>query len=864
MEEKVCLTYTRSMHRTRPRIAYLSLDLGNTFNESLFHALAEASLKQNWDLTVLHGGQLNSTHFHEAGRNFLYHLFQPSLFDGILYSDIFSFLNDAQTREFLQRFQGLPQVSLGRQIPGIPSLLIDNSSGMTQLAQHLYEQGAKSFTCLTGPATNKDSQQRLMALQDSLEKHPGTTLTVLEGDYSFLSGVQAVSNQLEKKASLGEAWVCLNDNMAMGALSELQRRGLKIPQDLFLTGFDDTEESRYLIPSLTTIKFPIDALAQEGISALAQLIAGKSPTLVTKLSSQVIYRESSSLYPPTLPPTRVTDDHQSRQQLTTKILDRHLLFNSLEIGEELVTGLSLPQIGSVLAKNLALYGMTSFDLVLFTSDQAYSQRVVSYRDPCQNDNPIVSFETQELFPPGTQTSATPQVWFVDALHKQNQAYGYAVYQGRGQTGLVLKSLRHQLSSSLFISRLLDQLQEAKTNLELKVLARTEELERSHRQLADEIEERRVVEVELLRKQNVEALGLLGAGLAHDYNNLLTTLYGQIELLSSEITSTEGKSLLDLIQQALERARGLTHQLLTFSRGGSPVLNPTLLPEFIRTTAEFLLRSSSCRASYDFQSDLWPVNADGEQLAQVLQNLILNAVQSMKRGGELILSARNVELPQGSGALTPGSYVEVDVKDTGPGIRPEQREQIFEPYFTTKQDGHGLGLITCRNILLRHGGWLDLDVYQPGQGALFRFWLPKASTKPEPLLQQSKTETSPKAKILVLDDEEGIRKILKELLSRLGHQADTFADGESAWKAYQATQERPYDAVILDLTLPGGWNGETVFLKLQELNPNLKAAASTGYFEEGDWDKLKELGFKCLLRKPYSRKTLEALLDELLS
>ncbi|NNM53205.1 MAG: substrate-binding domain-containing protein [Spirochaetales bacterium] len=852
------------MRRTRPHIAYLSLDLGNTFNESLFHALAEAVLKQGWDLTVLHGGQLKSTHFHEAGRNFLYQIFDFSNFDGIIYSDIFGFLEDSQAQEFLERFRGRPQVSLGRQIEGIPSFLIDNSSGMTHLARYLADQGAKNFTCVAGPPTNRDSQQRLKALKAALDTIPGSHLTVLEGDYSFLSGVQAVTTQLEQNHPLGDAWVCLNDNMAMGALSELQKRGLKVPQDLLLTGFDDTEESRYLIPSLTTVKFPLEALAREGTSALAQLLAGARPPLVTHLTSAVVFRESSSLYPPTLPPIKVEEDYRSRQQLTAKILDRHQLFNSLEIGEQLVTGLTLPQIGAVLARNLALYGMTYFDLVLFTPDPAISQRVIGFRETPALPLPVVSFATKELFPPGETFSLPPQVWLVDALHKQNEAYGYMVFQGRGQTGLVLKSLRHQLSSSLYLSRLLDQVHEANATLEQKVQERTQELERSHRQLADEIEERRLMELELLRKQNTEALGLLAAGLAHDFNNLLTSLYGHVDMLSAEVGSTVGAERLVLIRHALEHARGLAQQLLTFSRGGAPVLNPTLLPQFIKTTADFLLRSTSCRAVYSFQEGLWPVNADGEQLAQVLQNLILNAIQSMERGGQVTLSAKNIELSTPQGALAPGAYVEVCVQDTGPGIRTEHRSQIFEPYFTTKTDGNGLGLITCRNILLRHGGWLDIDTYQPGQGAAFRFWLPRASRAPESQLSPPTTHTVRPARLLVVDDEEGIRKMLKELLGRLGHQADTVADGKSALEIYQAAHDQPYEAVILDLTLPGGWSGEEVFKKLREINPELRAAASTGYYEEGDWEKLKALGFKGLLRKPYTRKTLEALLEELLA
>ncbi len=852
------------MNRTRPHIAYLSLDLGNTFNESLFHALVEAVLKQGWDLTVLHGGQLKSTHFHEAGRNFLYQLFDFSNFDGFVYSDIFGFLDEAQAQEFLERFRGLPQVSLGREIEGIPSFLIDNSSGMAQLARYLGDQGAKNFTCLTGPPTNRDSQQRLLALKAALDTIPGTNLTVLEGDYSFLSGVQAITTRLEQKHPLGDAWVCLNDNMAMGALSELQKRGLRVPQDLLLTGFDDTEESRYLIPSLTTVQFPLEELALKGTRALAQLLAGEKPPLVTPLTSAVVFRESSSLYPPTLPPVKLEEDYRSRQQLTAKILDRHQLFNSLEIGEQLVTGLTLPQIGAVLARNLALYGMTYFDLVLFTPDPTVSQRVIGFRESPAQPLPVVSFATKELFPPGEKLSQNPQVWLVDALHKQNEAYGYVVFQGRGQTGLVLKSLRHQLSSSLYLSRLLDQVREANTTLEQKVQERTQELERSHRQLADEIEERRLVELELLRKQNTEALGLLAAGLAHDFNNLLTSLYGHIDMLSSELGPEMGTERLVLIRHALEQARGLAQQLLTFSRGGAPVLNPTLLPQFIKTTADFLLRSTSCRATYSFQEDLWPVNADGEQLAQVLQNLILNAVQSMERGGQVTLSAKNVELFTAQGALAPGSYVEVCVQDTGPGIRPDQRAQIFEPYFTTKSEGNGLGLITCRNILLRHGGWLDIDTYQPGQGAAFRFWLPRAMSPPELKTPPSTTHAVGPARLLIVDDEEGIRKMLKELLGRLGHQADTVADGKSALEIYQAAHDQPYKAVILDLTLPGGWSGEEVFKKLREVNPEIRVAASTGYYEEGDWEKLKILGFKGLLRKPYTRKTLEALLEELLA
>ncbi len=367
-----------------------------------------------------------------------------------------------------------------------------------------------------------------------------------------------------------------------------------------------------------------------------------------------------------------------------------------------------------------------------------------------------------------------------------------------------------------------------------------------------------------RAARLESLGILAGGIAHDFNNILTGITGNLSLARSEVQlDTEHLGpLLASAEAAAQRAGRLTGQLLTFARGGVPARRSVAIAELVREAADFALRGSNVRCQYDLPDDLWPVHADPIQLGQVVQNLVINADQAMPDGGLVSIEARNVAAAERVGSVSLAAHVILRIRDQGPGIDESIRERIFEPYFTTKETGSGLGLATVYAIVGQHEGHLEVESF-PGQGTTFAITLPVAGTAPTEATATDRPLPRGRGRILVMDDEPAVLQLLTKALEKLGYEAQVTASGQDAVQACRVAREeqRPFAAAILDLTVPGGMGGVQALAALRRLAPDLPAVVSSGYSRDPILADYRRHGFQGMLPKPYSIRDLARVLAD---
>jgi PAS domain S-box-containing protein len=395
----------------------------------------------------------------------------------------------------------------------------------------------------------------------------------------------------------------------------------------------------------------------------------------------------------------------------------------------------------------------------------------------------------------------------------------------------------------------------------------------------DITERKRMERELARSRKLESIGVLAGGIAHDFNNLLAAIMGNLAVASRRCRCGDRTAQrLGRAEEACRRARQLTRQLLTFSRGGEPMRALCSLKNLVHRSASFLLREERVEARFDMAEDLWPVSVDRGQIGQVLQNLLLNACQATGDDGEIEISARNARIEEGKGTvLEPGPYVEVSVTDSGAGIPTANLEKIFDPYFSTKQEGTGLGLATSYSIVRRHGGCMTVDSH-PGHGTRMSFFLPARPDAELSDLGSSKGESSSpglagasprlggNGRILVMDDDADVREVVTLLLDELGYRASVAADGREAIDAYvQALRKgERFDAAIMDLTVPGGMGGREAAKKLKEIDPEARLVVASGYSDDDVMSTYERYGFCGVIVKPFDLVELGEVVDEVVA
>ena len=379
-------------------------------------------------------------------------------------------------------------------------------------------------------------------------------------------------------------------------------------------------------------------------------------------------------------------------------------------------------------------------------------------------------------------------------------------------------------------------------------------------LADITEHQRA-EAAMVTVQKLESLGTMAGGIAHDFNNMLTGILGNLSLVKEDPGT--GGEMLELLQEAEEAcvaAKGLARQLLTFASGGNPIVEPHDLGQLLRQAAAFAVRGSGARCEFQIATGPLFTRIDKDQISQVAQNLVINAVQAMPIGGTILVEAAPVVV--GLGELPPlsaGPYVRVAIADQGTGIPPDYLSRVFDPYFSTKGKGRGLGLATSHSIIKKHGGHIGVRS-RPGMGTTMVFHLPvcdpgdSSAGQAEQLIRAS-------GRILVMDDDKVVARVLGRMLERLGCTVVIVSGGQQALDAWVAARKNdtPFAAAIMDVTIPGGMGGKQAVRQLRELDSKALCIVSSGYANDPILSEWWQHGFVGVLPKPYRLEDVSAVL-----
>ena len=388
--------------------------------------------------------------------------------------------------------------------------------------------------------------------------------------------------------------------------------------------------------------------------------------------------------------------------------------------------------------------------------------------------------------------------------------------------------------------------------------RTAELTKTNEKLRKEIADREQMEEELLKAQKLESVSILAGGIAHDFNNLLSSILGNIGLAMLDIDPGH-QAFKQLVgaEKASLRAQDLTRQLLTFSKGGAPVKKLTNIGELVKESASFALRGSRVNYEISIDADLKLVEVDEGQMSQVVHNLVINADHAMPEGGTIAIRCRNItDQAHGVLPLREEGYVCISVEDRGVGVPKEHLTKIFDPYFTTKQKGSGLGLATTYSIVKKHGGRITVESAL-GKGTTFHVYLPASRQTKLPEKAEEGAVRRGTGTILVMDDEAEVRETTGNVLTRLGYNVVFASDGGEAVERYRQVREegRVFDLVIMDLTVPGGLGGKEALRMLRDLDPGVKAIVSSGYSNDPIMADFGKHGFNGVVTKPYRIKEL---------
>jgi PAS domain S-box-containing protein len=386
----------------------------------------------------------------------------------------------------------------------------------------------------------------------------------------------------------------------------------------------------------------------------------------------------------------------------------------------------------------------------------------------------------------------------------------------------------------------------------------------------DVTDRKRLEDERLKTSKLESLGVLAGGIAHDFNNILTAILGNISIARTLARDDDpiAKRLTEAEKASL-RARDLTQQLLTFAKGGAPIMKPASIAEIVRDSAEFALRGSPTQCDLSIPEGLWPADADEGQISQVIHNLVLNADQAMPEGGTIQVRCENAAMDEDRGEpripLPPGKYLKISVADHGIGIPEEHLKRIFDPYFTTKRRGSGLGLATAYSVIRNHGGCIAVES-RLGVGTTFHVYIPASLNGvpgPEPVQPH---RFIGRGRILVMEDEDVVRDVASDILASLGYEVAVAAEGGEAVELYRRGSEsgRPFDAVIMDLTVRGGMGGKEAVRKVLEINPAARVIVSSGYSEDPVMADFRKYGFSGVAVKPYKIDELGAALHRVLA
>lgn len=386
----------------------------------------------------------------------------------------------------------------------------------------------------------------------------------------------------------------------------------------------------------------------------------------------------------------------------------------------------------------------------------------------------------------------------------------------------------------------------------------------------DLEEKKKLEVQLIQAQKMEAIGTLAGGIAHDFNNLMSGLFGYIDI-ALEYTKNGGEISkitysLEKAMSVFQRAKALTAQFLTFSRGGLPVKKTISLAPLLKNTASFALSGANVNAIFNIQQDLWFCDVDENQINQVIDNLVINARQAMPSGGTITISAENViEIAKIAPTLPSGRYIRISIKDQGCGIPAKYLPRIFEPFFTTKQDGSGLGLATSYSIISKHNGLILVESVLD-KGSNFVIFLPASDSKIIENSTEKNVVFNGIGHILIMDDEQYICEVAGMMIKNMGYTVTTASNGTETVEIFRKARENstPFNLVILDLTIPGELGGKDVIKKILDIDRNANVLASSGYSDDPVMADPSAFGFAGKICKPYTRTELASELHRVMN
>ena len=386
-----------------------------------------------------------------------------------------------------------------------------------------------------------------------------------------------------------------------------------------------------------------------------------------------------------------------------------------------------------------------------------------------------------------------------------------------------------------------------------------------RWLLRNITKRKKMEEELQKADKLESLGVLAGGIAHDLNNFLTVILGNLTLVRKCLKEDhKAAGYLKNMEEAVNQTGNLTWQLLTFAKGGKPLTKAVSISRLIEEDSAFALSGSKTRCELFLTEDLSSVEVDRGQITQVITNLLINADQAMQEGGTIKIRTEKLVVTDESGTLPLqcGSYVAVTITDEGNGIPSQNLSKIFDPYFSTKEQGHGLGLAICYSIVKKHGGHISVQSVE-GKGTSFTIYLPVSSAQAEEELHEDILILG-EGKILLMEDEESVRQTASEMLAFLGYNVVLAEDGAKAINLYTEAflSDSPFDAVIADLTIRGGMGGKMAVSELIKVDPNVKAIVSSGYSSDALSD-YRKYGFYNVIAKPYRLQELGKVLSSVI-
>ncbi len=384
---------------------------------------------------------------------------------------------------------------------------------------------------------------------------------------------------------------------------------------------------------------------------------------------------------------------------------------------------------------------------------------------------------------------------------------------------------------------------------------------------DDITESVRLEEAMIHNDKMNSIGVLAGGIAHDFNNILVGIMGNLNL--STVFIQEDHKAYPLIQKAEKaslRAQELTNQLLTFSKGGDPVRKPLVLESVLTESALFVLTGSNVTCDLSIPPDLWRVDVDASQISQVVQNLIINAKQAMVNGGVIEVTCENIYRKDYHylQMLKGEKYVQVTVKDSGDGIPEEQLGKVFDPYFSTKKEGSGLGLAVCHSIIAKHEGWITVRSNE-GKGTSFSFYLPVADKAETEVTSKASSPIKGSGKIMIMDDEEIVCAVARDMLTHLGYEVVTALNGEEAIQMYTELYktDSPVDVIIMDLTIPDGMGGKEAVKEILHIHSEAKVIVSSGYSNDPVIANHEKYGFAAALKKPFKISEMSELVSSLL-